>query len=121
MMNELHPDDQKWAEQAGQQLREHEQVAARTLQARLRSARGQALQAAPETSRSWLLWPVLSMGSACAAMLVWAVLFAAPVNRLPMLDDEEMAAAQNVELLEELEFVAWMLAEKGTTDAPSQG
>lgn len=121
MMDELHPEDQKWAEQAGQQLRKQEQIVAQASQARLRSARAQALQVMPETRRSWLLWPTLGLGSACAAMLVWAVLFTIPVDRLPVLDDEEMAAALNVELLEELEFVAWMLTEKDATDAPSQG
>jgi hypothetical protein len=37
------------------------------------------------------------------------------------MDDVEMAAAQEVELLEELEFVAWMLAMEESNATPSQG
>ncbi|XOV83028.1 MAG: hypothetical protein ACFHXK_19515 [bacterium] len=120
-MDELHPDDQRWAEQAGRQLRAQEDLLAQGSQARLRSARGQAMQVGAEKSGPWLLWPAVSAGGVGAAALVWAVFLSMPVDRLPVLNEEEMAAAQHVELLEELEFVAWMLAEEGVTDAPSQG
>ena len=120
-MDDLDPDDIKWAQQTGQQLREQEDVVAQAVQARLRTARNQALQATPKAATPWILWPALSAGGACAAILAWAVLIATPVDILPVMDDVEMAAAQEVELLEELEFVAWMLAMEESNATPSQG
>jgi hypothetical protein len=120
-MDELDAENQKWAEQAGRQLRAHEEVLAQSSQARLRSVRGQALQAASETRRPWLFWPALSATAGCAALLAWTVLITAPIDMLPVMDELEMTAAQDVELLEDLEFVAWMLAEQEVDDAPSQG
>lgn len=120
-MDDLDADDLKWAEQAGQQLRGQEDTVAQAAQARLRTARGQALQALPDTTNPWVLWPALGASGACAAILAWAVLVATPSNILPHMDEVEMAAAQETELLEELEFVAWMLAMEETNANPTQG
>lgn len=121
MMDELNDEDQQWAERAGQQLRSQEHAIAQNAQARLRSARSQALQAASEPSRSWFVWPAWCAGTVSAAVFAWIVFITDPVEVLPVMDDLEMAAAQDVELLEELEFVAWMLAEREFEDEPSQG
>lgn len=121
MMSELNDEDQQWAQRAGEQLRSHEHAIAQGTQARLRSARGQALQAASEPVRSWMFWPAWGSGGLSAAVFAWVVFVAAPVEVLPVMDDIEMAAAQEAELLEELEFVAWMLTEREMDDEPYQG
>lgn len=58
---------------------------------------------------------------ASAALVLALMLPGTGTQSLPALEEAEMAAAQNAELLEELEFVAWMLAEESADDSPGKG
>ncbi len=78
--------------------------------ARLRAARQEAVFVAERKTRKrgWgvSLAPIGATAAACAVLVV--ALNRAPENTLPLLDDAEMAAAAELELLEELEMLAWL-------------
>jgi hypothetical protein len=76
---------------------------------RLRVARRAAV-AAIEPRRVSLPTRWLPMG-AMAATVVAAVLLRGPTNApaLPFDDDQQLAVAQDIDLLENLEFAAWMV------------
>ena len=79
-----------------------------------------------ERLRRARLWPkVAGAGAAVTAGLVFAVtvllFLQSPVDSLPRMDDVELAAAQDAELLDELEFLAWMVALEEPDDIPKSG
>ena len=57
-------------------------------------------------------------GSVAAAALVFAVFVGSGASELPPLDQPDFVVAQDAELLEELEFVAWMMAMEESGEAP---
>ena len=101
----------------GEQRRLAEAVAGRlddTLEpdvaARLRAARQEAVYIAERQSRStrWLR-PLLPIGGVAAAGLAIVLLVNEPaLQSMPALDDAEMAAAAEMEFLDELEMLAWL-------------
>ncbi len=62
-----------------------------------------------------------ALASAALVLVLALMLPGTGTQSLPALEEAEMAAAQNAELLEELEFVAWMLAEESADDSPGKG
>lgn len=84
--------------------------------ARLRAARQEAVYAADRRSARSRLW-LAPAGGAVAAAVVAAILLREPgVAPLPMLDEQELAAATDLEFLEALEMLAWM-EEESARDA----
>jgi len=101
-----------WNDKAQDALRESETDLPESVQQRLAAARREAVNTADSPQRSY--WPAfLGTGALASAAVVLVLLMPrSATNTWPLLEDTEMAAAQDVELLEELEFVAWMLAEE---------
>ena len=89
---------------------------------RLASARREAVAVADrrnvwQTPMAWGL-----SGTAAAAVLAYAImtpgLLEPGTEGMPPLDQPEFVVAQDAELLEELEFVAWMMAMEESGEAP---
>ncbi len=117
------PSDGEWAEKAAAQLRDAEQHLPSDVQLQLQSARRAAVEAAEQPERRAAKpWLTLGAGGLLAAAATVLVLLSSPeMMEMPDLDEQELAAAQEVELLEDLEFVAWMLAMEETDENPNQG
>lgn len=127
-MSDLTPEEQAWTEAAAQQLRHQERQISPQAEQALAQARSAALAQAKEGSARFKWWQVSGMGAAASAVLLLALYMGIPgvgtdleLAPLPQMDEIDMAAAQEAELLEDLEFVAWMLALEETYDQPSQG
>lgn len=108
-----------WNEKAQRALRESEEDLPESVRQRLGEARRAAVTAA-DTPNSMSWTPFLG-ALASAALFLVLVMPRSATQSLPLLEDTEMAAAQEVELLEELEFVAWMLAEENDHAFQGQG
>ncbi len=120
-MHESDPDLEQWGKRTGERLRDAEtQLPPHTI-SDLRSARLAAVAASERSAKPLLYWPLVTATGAFAAILAWSVFVAKPDLALPNMDDMEMAAAQESELLEDLDFVAWMLALEETDESPSRG
>lgn len=108
---------------AGELLRAAEHEIEPEVTQRLLAARREAVALADERRSSPLRWPLgLASGGAMAAVAILGltVMLRTPqFDELPRLDDVELAAAQEVELLEDLEFVAWMIALENENSATS--
>ena len=111
------------AQRAGARLRDSEHDVPPEVAQRLAQMRRQAVAAADGASSSaWDLWPrFVGVGAVLSAALLVAVLVRTPTDVLPRLDEAELAAAQEAELLEELEFVAWMVAMEEADELPNSG
>ena len=121
-MADLDPTDQQWADRAAERLRHGEHSVPNEVNQRLQAARRAAIETADEKSRLGDWWPRAAGASAAAgALMVAALVFYSPVDTLPRIEASELAAAQEVELLEELEFVAWMIAMEEADALPAQG
>ena len=84
---------------------------------RLQQARREAVAAAerslavPSSSRLW--WWLPTGAVAAVALVVGLMLNPAP-EPIPVLDPLEMSAAQDMDLLTELEFMAWILEQENS-------
>ena len=108
-------EDQEYAARLASLLREAEGDLPDDVADRLYQARAQAVDAARQPVKATRRWLVPSMGvgmTAAAAVLVVVLMLPATtrIEPLPAGEDMELAAAQDLELLEDLEFVAWMVA-----------
>ena len=117
------PDDGIFADKLGAALREAElDVDPHTLES-LAAARRQAVKAAESRKPLWsapISWALT--GTVAAAVLTIAVFLSSGEGRdFPPLGQPEFAAAQDAELLEELEFVAWMLAMEDSDESSTSG
>ena len=108
-------EDLDFARHLTQALKDDEQALSDDVKQRLYEARQRAVdlarQPAGKTKR-WVL-PFLGAGVTTAAAILVVVLMlpvASSIDPLPLGEDTELAAAQDLELLQELEFVAWMMA-----------
>ncbi len=109
--SELRPDDEKWVEQTAEQMRAQASGLPAHIQSRLTTARHTAIsQGLHRPFSERLKWPALAATTIFAAFMSYTLLGPTTVDQLPLLDETEMAAAQETELLQELEFVAWMEA-----------
>jgi len=122
-MSNKPPSPSEWEAQATELLRHSEQQLPSETQLKLHLARRRAVAAAEQRGASRRTWYTVGAGGGAlaAAALVLVMLSTPQALQLPNLDEEELAAAQDVELLEELEFVAWMLAMEEDNAPPSQG
>ncbi len=121
-MADLDPADQQWADHAAERLRQHEHDVPNDVNQRLQAARRAAVAAADEKPGVTDWWPrAAGAGTAAVALMVAALVLYSPVDTLPRIDAAELAAAQEAELLEELEFVAWMIAMEEADALPAQG
>ena len=82
---------------------------------RLQAARREAVRLADErdqrSSGVWLNWQRLSVAAGLASIaFAVAIVLQSQNGALPMAEEHELAVAEDMELLEELEFVAWMVA-----------
>ncbi len=68
-------------------------------------------------------WPsIAGFGAVMGVALTVTVMVRAPqLEPLPFLNADEMAAVENVELLEELEFVAWVAAMEAEDEVSPHG
>ena len=115
-------DNKKFAENLGRRLRASEVDVSPDVAARLQAARRAAVEQADQGSAPASPWSrVAGVGGVLAAALVLAVLIRTPADTLPRMEAEELAAAQEAELLEDLEFVAWLVAMDEMNDLPKQG
>lgn len=78
---------------------------------RLHQLRNQALAAPRRPALPWYGW---ASGGAVAASVLVAILFVDRPQPLPMIfeDQSQQTAAENIELLEDMEFMAWMLLQE---------
>jgi hypothetical protein len=124
---ELDPRLAKLADQAGQRLRDDELELPAEVTQKLADARREAVALADiradHKGRSglpqWSRWA--GVGAMAAGVLVVAVLLRGPLDSMPVADDLDLVVAQEVELLEELEFVAWMVAMDDAAKPPNAG
>ena len=108
---DLASDDQRWVEQATRHMRVRAAHLPGHIQSRLTTARHAAIaQGLSQPLSRRLQWPGFAATALLAAYISYTLLSPTTVDQLPMLDETEMAAAQETELLEELEFIAWMEA-----------
>lgn len=121
-MADLDPTDQQWADRAAERLRQQEHDVSNDVNQRLQAARRAAVEAADEKSAAVDWWPrAAGAGTAAMAIMVAALVLYSPIDPLPRIEASELAAAQEAELLEELEFVAWMIAMEEADAIPAQG
>ncbi|MEM7000752.1 MAG: DUF3619 family protein [Pseudomonadota bacterium] len=110
--NDLSPDDATFAHTLGSELRDAEENLPGDISSRLNQARHAALSAAEtKSAHGWRFggWQKLAGASAFAAVAVLSlVLMQTDPDTLPRMSDEELFAAQDAELLEDLEFLAWV-------------
>ncbi len=106
------PDDDRFVEQSRQALRRSENELDADVQSRLRLARRQAIasieERRPKFMRPWVFAPI---GSMAAVALAVGIYLSQGGDELSFPGNEEFTVAQDMELLEELEFVAWMVLE----------
>ena len=88
---------------------------------RLAQARRAAVAVADRPSPGLLQPRYVAAGTAAAVALAVALLLRPTDVALPPLGDAELVVAQDAELMEELEFAAWMLAMDESDDAPHSG
>jgi hypothetical protein len=106
-------------------LRRRENELAPEVAERLLAARREAVRVADSNDArpwvNWLGWQAwAATGALASGVLVVAIMLQTPSLALPAGDEVELAAAQEIELLEELEFVAWMVALEDE-DSPTSG
>lgn len=96
------------------------------IQRRLRIARSEAVTKIGSGSSlidtlfgngRWLL----PAGAAATLMLAVALISSNDPELMPLLEEQELAAATEMELLEDIEFLAWMLEEESDIGAPDDG
>ena len=91
--------------------------------ARLRAMRQAAVaeldaHTRPDTTRQWWVAGGLAGSAASVALMVGLLLPSAPVEHpFPDLDTEELAVVQSLDVLEDLEFLAWMEEEANRAEA----
>ena len=126
-MTETDPYLDNLAASAGARLRESEVDVPTEVSQRLQASRRLAVaQAESATAEGRIVWPRF-VGFAATAFATFLLVVAvtltmpAPYDTLPRLDDGELAAATEAELLQELEFVAWMVAMEDTDELPTSG
>lgn len=129
-MTDQYDDAARWSARVQTALSENEQQVSTAIQDRLAVARREAVTVADRTQASrWNKY--IGPGALASAALVLVLVVARPATEqnlqnqiadlLPLIEETDMAAAQDAELLEELEFVAWMLAEEIGDDELGQG
>ncbi len=119
-MTEQNETDDAYAERLARTLRDGEQDLPPDVIERLTAARRAAVDAADEPVK--LVWPRYAGAGALATAAVVVVLMTQPeVTPLPPLDAVELAAAQDAELLEDLEFAAWMIAMEEADEPSNSG
>ena len=105
-------DDDLFVEKTRQALRDSENELDADVQSRLRQARRQAVASLEERRpvflRPWVLAPI---GSMAAVALAVGLYLGQGGEELSFPGDEAFTVAQDMELLDELEFVAWMVLE----------
>lgn len=106
-------DDDKFAAQMVEHLEASEVDTDVT--ARLRAMRAEAVQAVDRKTMRPAIWLLPAGGVLASALLLTFLLRANDNNVLPLMDDAEFAAAIELELLEDLELLAWM--EESVSDA----
>lgn len=106
-------DDDRFVEQTRQTLRHSENELDADVQSRLRLARRQAIASIDEERRpSWMRpWVFAPIGGMAAVALAVGIYLGQGGDALSFPGNEEFTVAQDMELLEELEFVAWMVLE----------
>jgi hypothetical protein len=111
--------DAEFTARAQRLLRESETDLAADRVAGLRAARQQAVAAAEQQPKQrtrrrgfanpWVWAPATAMAT---TVLTVSLLLSGSPESLPVLDPVELSAAQDLELLEDLEFLAWVLEEE---------
>ncbi len=94
------------------------------VQRKLRLARAEAVGQLDEAGDKpvfggarWLLPTAAAATVMVGVMLTWN----SPPETMPMLDEQELAAAMDMEMLDDIEFLAWMLEENSDEVFPDDG
>ncbi len=115
-------DDDTFAESAGDMLRSRENAIDADVAARLSDARRQAVSVADTGTPAPVWWRhAAGIGAAAAIAFATVIVYRAPTDVIPRLDEPEMAAAQDLELLEDLEFAAWLVLREQDDALPASG
>lgn len=105
-------DDDRFVEQTRQTLKRSENELDADVQSRLRLGRRKAIASIddrrPDLLRPWVFVP---LGSMAAVALAVGLYLGQGGDELRFPGNEEFTVAQEMALLEELEFVAWMVLE----------
>ena len=121
MSNENSKDDERLAAEVVRALEATEHSIPPAAVERLAQARRAAVAAADRPRSTWL-WPRYVAAGAVASVALAVALLLRPADvALPPLDEVELVVAQDAELMEELEFAAWMLAMEDADDAAHSG
>ena len=119
-MTEQNERDEAVAERLAGMLRDGERDLPPEVVQRLAAARRTAVAAADRPSMG--VWPrYVGAGALASVGLVVALMLQPDVTPLPPLDDAELAVAQDAELMEDLEFAAWMMAMEETDESSNSG
>lgn len=115
-MKDEHPQDPASIDAIESNLRRQEEALPPEVSARLAAARRAAVARMAEQDEPrrvpWLGMPgLLPAGGLLAAGVAAAILWPVAQSplQLPALDDNEMAAATEMEMLDEIELIAWLL------------
>lgn len=117
-------EEAEFAERVGNVLRDRELGTDNDVLERLSAARREAVAVADvRKGRSGLSrpWGFGIGGSAATVALLLAVFLDSGEQKYPPLDDVDFTVAQEAELLEDLEFVAWMLAVEADDSSGDMG
>ncbi len=126
-MTETDPYLDNLAASAGARLRETELDVPAEVSQRLQASRRLAVARAESTTgEGRIVWPQF-FGFAATAFAAFVLVvgvtltMSTPDGAFPRLNDGEIAAAQEADFLQELEFVAWMVAMEDTDELPKSG
>ena len=99
--------EQAFVQQAGKQLDRHADQLDELAVARLRAVRKAALEQPARSSFAWL--PLTGLAGAAAALLAAVIWYQQPAD-MPVISDDwdVLAASEELELIEELEFYDWL-------------
>ena len=104
----MNPDSEKqFVENVKQHLDQHAEALDDMTAARLKGLRARALQQPRQARVGWL--PATGLATAAAALLAVVVWYQAPLNEPGLPGEWDMlAASEELELIDELEFYAWL-------------
>ncbi len=91
------------------------------VQRKLRLARAAAVERLEDAGRKPVFGGARWLVPAGAAATLFAgvmLVGKAPTDTMPILDEQELAAAADMDLLDDIEFLAWMLEEAGDEVLP---
>lgn len=111
--------EEAFVERAKALLEQSEAALAPEVGARLAQMRRRAVAASETRGMHFVLQPLVPAGAMAATLSAVVAFWLLATAPLPSIyeDESQQLAAEDMELLEDLEFVAWMVVEEGELDA----